>query len=174
VVCAGLARLDRYRSAPHQDGLSYHQALMNRHERRYARNTHPFVERVRRHIGQPTIVCPKCEKLVSPPEQLIEHYAECSRSGERLFRPSFVASVSGAIMREVKCDMSGEGLKKPRNLFQEPIGDGVVWRAHSELGRCPECGDPITLYNCRVVLAPLGFNGCAPRHERCPGGSLFE
>ena len=28
--------------------------------------------------GQPTVVCPKCDEFVSPPEQLTEHFPKCS------------------------------------------------------------------------------------------------
>jgi hypothetical protein len=41
-------------------------------------NDYRFIEIVSRHIGQPTVICPKCDKLVSPPEQLIEHFTGCS------------------------------------------------------------------------------------------------
>ena len=44
-----------------------------------------------RRVGQPTVVCPKCMKLISPPERLVEHFPRCS--GERasvLKRPPFV------------------------------------------------------------------------------------
>jgi hypothetical protein len=32
-----------------------------------------------RRTGQPTVVCPKCKKLVSPPERLAEHFPRCER-----------------------------------------------------------------------------------------------
>jgi hypothetical protein len=37
-----------------------------------------FIERVSKHVGQPTVICPKCYKFVSPPEQLVEHFTRCS------------------------------------------------------------------------------------------------
>jgi hypothetical protein len=32
-----------------------------------------------RQVGQPTVACPKCRKLVSPPERLAEHFPRCER-----------------------------------------------------------------------------------------------
>jgi len=40
----------------------------------------------RRRVGQPTVVCPKCEKLVSPPERLAKHFARCER--QAVLKPS--------------------------------------------------------------------------------------
>jgi hypothetical protein len=35
--------------------------------------------RKERQVGQPTAACPKCKKLVSPPERLAEHFPRCER-----------------------------------------------------------------------------------------------
>jgi hypothetical protein len=47
------------------------------------------IERLRRHAGQPTVVCSKCDGLVSPPEHLIEHFTRCSDNRRpSVLRPS--------------------------------------------------------------------------------------
>ena len=74
----------------------------------------------------------------------------------------------------MKCDVCGESFRRIRDVFLEPVGNGVAWMAHREcLGRCLECGESITIYNCRVVPDPKGFNGYSPRHEKCPRLSRF-
>jgi hypothetical protein len=42
----------------------------------------------RRRIGQPTVKCPKCEKLVSPPERLAVHFPRCTGFEKR--RPTVI------------------------------------------------------------------------------------
>jgi hypothetical protein len=41
-------------------------------------NDYRFIEIVSRYVGQPTVICPKCDKFISPPEQLIEHLTGCA------------------------------------------------------------------------------------------------
>ena len=43
---------------------------MNQRKEQHARIAHRLIEKVSRHIGQPTVICPKCDRLVSPPERL--------------------------------------------------------------------------------------------------------
>jgi hypothetical protein len=40
------------------------------------------IAKVERHVGEATVACPKCQKLISPPERLVEHFSGCS-SGRR-------------------------------------------------------------------------------------------
>jgi hypothetical protein len=35
--------------------------------------------RIDRHEGQAAVICPKCKKLLSPPERLAKHFPECER-----------------------------------------------------------------------------------------------
>ena len=53
-------------------------SLMNRRKEHHATIACFRIEIVSTHAGQPIVVCPKCDEVVSPPEQLAEHFPRCS------------------------------------------------------------------------------------------------
>ena len=50
---------------------------MNRRKEHHATIACFRIEIVSTHAGQPIVVCPKCDEVVSPPEQLAEHFPKC-------------------------------------------------------------------------------------------------
>jgi hypothetical protein len=51
--------------------------------KKHSLDDYRFIERVSRHVGRPTVICPKCDKFISPPEKLIVHFTGCSTHVDR-------------------------------------------------------------------------------------------
>lgn len=56
---------------------------MNARVRGHKQSANRLTLILRRHFRRSTVICPNCKKLVSPPEQLVEHFSKCSRPATR-------------------------------------------------------------------------------------------
>jgi hypothetical protein len=56
---------------------------------RYCRDMKERHTGARNERQKPTVACPKCKKLVSPPERLAEHFPRCERRA--ILKPSVLS-----------------------------------------------------------------------------------
>ena len=81
----------------------------------------------------PTVVCPRCEKLISPPERLTNHFPACERRTLRVSAAARSNSARACVARPEACSIVSSSSHEMTPLPVSVRTDSLAERSEFEL-----------------------------------------